>query len=321
MSSGNLNFEKQHFESPEKPTQDWLDWFRDEFGRRLYKIDVEPDPDTPFKLAATTRMLPDLAISLTDVSRMRVLHRGGVSDDISIVVPLAGTITGEVEGRQYELKPGMAVLGRHGAPSYHECASGTRMLSIRLRRHLFETRVKTPSALGAFAISPDTQAMRLLLGYVQMLDAEEQITVPEVRDLVTLQVHDLAALVFGTNGDAQHVIVARGKRSARMAAIKKDIFDNLASQRLSVAAIARRQDVSSRYVRMLFEREGTTFTEFVLHHRLTRAHRMLCDPRFDGTPIHDIALRTGFGDLSYFNRSFRRQFGMTPSNVRSGRSV
>jgi len=33
--------------------------------------------------------------------------------------------------------------------------------------------------------------------------------------------------------------------------------------------------------------------------------------------IGAIALRVGFGDLSYFNRTFRRRYGMTPSDARA----
>ena len=43
-----------------------------------------------------------------------------------------------------------------------------------------------------------------------------------------------------------------------------------------------------------------------------RAHRMLVDERFAG-PIGAIAFDSGFSDLSHFNRTFRRRFGMTPS--------
>jgi AraC-like DNA-binding protein len=68
---------------------------------------------------------------------------------------------------------------------------------------------------------------------------------------------------------------------------------------------------------MLFEEEDTTFTEFVLERRLDRAHRMLADPRSADRNISTIAFDAGFGDLSYFNRTFRRRFGRTPSDVRA----
>lgn len=51
--------------------------------------------------------------------------------------------------------------------------------------------------------------------------------------------------------------------------------------------------------------------------RLILAHRMLTDPRCSCDKISTIALDAGFGDLSYFNRVFRRHFGDTPSDVRT----
>ena len=50
--------------------------------------------------------------------------------------------------------------------------------------------------------------------------------------------------------------------------------------------------------------------------RLAHAHRMLVSPRFGDRKIVDIALDCGFGDISYFNRSFRARYGATPSDVR-----
>jgi AraC-like DNA-binding protein len=36
-----------------------------------------------------------------------------------------------------------------------------------------------------------------------------------------------------------------------------------------------------------------------------------------GARIADIAYEAGFSDLSHFNRSFRRHFGLTPSELRA----
>ena len=74
--------------------------------------------------------------------------------------------------------------------------------------------------------------------------------------------------------------------------------------------------ITSRYVSMLFESDATTFSEFVLAQRLHRAHHMLTDQRWSDRTVSSVAFDAGFGDLSYFNRAFRRRYGATPSDIR-----
>lgn len=69
---------------------------------------------------------------------------------------------------------------------------------------------------------------------------------------------------------------------------------------------------------MLFEAEGLSASEFILSQRLARAHRLLGDPKLIARSISSIAYDIGFGDLSYFNRTFRRRYGATPSEIRAG---
>jgi AraC-like DNA-binding protein len=68
---------------------------------------------------------------------------------------------------------------------------------------------------------------------------------------------------------------------------------------------------------MLFESDGTTFSRFLLDQRLARAHRMLNNPLPAERTISAIAYEAGFGDLSHFNRAFRRRYGATPSDIRA----
>jgi AraC-like DNA-binding protein len=106
-------------------------------------------------------------------------------------------------------------------------------------------------------------------------------------------------------------------RAARLRAIKSDIESHLARSDLSPAVVARRQGISDSYIRKLFEGEGSSFSEFVLTCRLVRAHRMLTDQRWADRNIAWIAFESGFGDLSYFNRTFKRFYAATPSEVRA----
>jgi AraC-like DNA-binding protein len=61
-----------------------------------------------------------------------------------------------------------------------------------------------------------------------------------------------------------------------------------------------------------------TFTEFVLEQRLLSARRLLSSPNGHQGKIGTVAYNVGFNDLSYFNRTFRRRFGVTPSEWRDG---
>ncbi|MBO0822857.1 MAG: helix-turn-helix transcriptional regulator [Actinobacteria bacterium] len=65
-----------------------------------------------------------------------------------------------------------------------------------------------------------------------------------------------------------------------------------------------------------FKDEEVTYRQFVLDLRLALAYRKLRLPRYAHRTISSIANDTGFGDLSYFNRAFRRRYGITPSDAR-----
>ena len=59
---------------------------------------------------------------------------------------------------------------------------------------------------------------------------------------------------------------------------------------------------------------GASFTMRLNELRLRKAAELLA--RRGERRIADIAFACGFNDLSYFNRCFRRRFGLTPSAAR-----
>jgi len=176
-------------------------------------------------------------------------------------------------------------------------------------------------AVLARAISSQVGALRLLVRYIEALLIESEPPTPELLRLTVAHIYDLAALAMGATRDASEIASSRGLRAARLHQIKSDIAANLSLQGLSVDKIASGQRISPRYVQMLFEHEGTTFTEFVRQARLDRALQMLIDPRMANRSISAIAFEVGFGDLSHFNKEFRRRFGKTPSDVRQQRGM
>ena len=85
------------------------------------------------------------------------------------------------------------------------------------------------------------------------------------------------------------------------------------------AAAGAALGVSARYVQDLLQETGLPFTDRVVALRLERARALLESPANGHRKIVDIAYSCGFNDLSYFNRSFRRRFGETPSALRPAR--
>jgi AraC-like DNA-binding protein len=106
-------------------------------------------------------------------------------------------------------------------------------------------------------------------------------------------------------------------RHARLAAILRTIESRSDEPDLSAAAVAASLWVTPRYVHLLLEGTGKSFTHHVLERRLERAAVLLRDPQWGHRKVADIAAEAGFTDLSYFNRAFRRRFGATPSAVRA----
>ena len=139
----------------------------------------------------------------------------------------------------------------------------------------------------------------------------------ELGRAMVAHIHDLVALAVGPKLDGAGEAAQRGLPAARLYSIKADIADCLyRGCDISVGKLAARQRITPRYVQMLFEGEGTTLTQFVLGQRLARAYRMLTNPDRPDRAIAAVAYDAGFGDLSYFIRSFRRAYGARPSEVR-----
>lgn len=173
------------------------------------------------------------------------------------------------------------------------------------------------SAAAGFRGTRTRQSLRLLTSYLSTADEGLTFANPELRHLFVMRVYDLMALTFGATSDAAELAQNRGLRAARLSSIKSEIDARLGEGTLTVNGVAAAHGVTPRYVQLLFEREGTTFSEYLLAQRLIRTHRMLASPRFACRTIGTIAFEVGFNDLSYFNRSFRRRFGATPSDVRA----
>jgi AraC-like DNA-binding protein len=308
------------FSTDELPERDRLPIMREVHGRLSARIDIEPAPGAPLHYRVTAQALPGLIVSLLSVSphtvrRTRELLADG-SDDVVFVAPTtAGGMVSQL-GRELSTSAGDAVLmSAADVMCINVLRSQCRMVTLPRRR----LARLVPGLEDAFMrpVPRDTEALQLLSRYVSLFDDEQSLATPELRSLVVNHVYDLVALALGATRDAAAIANGRGVRAARLHAIKTEILNSLNRHELSLAGLAAHHGVTPRHVQMLFESDGTTFSRFLLDQRLACAHRMLSNPLLAERTISTIAYEAGFGDLSHFNRAFRRRYGETPSDVRA----
>mgnify|MGYP003307334106 CR=1 FL=1 len=84
--------------------------------------------------------------------------------------------------------------------------------------------------------------------------------------------------------------------------------------KIKVADVAELIDFSeSHFMRYFKEMMNTSFIDYLRDYRLTMATRLLLS---SDSSILTISEEVGFDNLSYFNRAFKKQYGMTPSQYR-----
>ncbi len=285
------------FSTDHVPEKDRIAMWREHFGRTALRVEIEPIEEGPFEACVTSRILPGLhllegGLSAARLTRTRELISDG-NDDLFLLVIRTGS-----ERRTY---------------------GGS--LALRIPRSILSSLIVDVDGATMRTIPRESGALKLLESYMKALIDEQALTAPELQHLVASHVSDLAALTLGATRDAKSTARARGVPAARLRAAKTYIIENSHRRDLSIGMVAAHLGVTPRYLQRLFEGDGKTFSTWLLNQRLIRAHRMLCKARFSEQAVSAIAYGVGFGDLSYFNRCFRRLYGITPRDVREAATI
>lgn len=283
-------------------------------------VSFKPIPNLASDIDFTLRKFPGLGLLSGTVRGVRHEHArrdsGDGDDDFSFHMNLNGLSLVEADRGETTLRDGDAMLLRYSVSRTISRPGLVDHRVIRLPRAALIPLVRNIDDFVLCRIPRGTGMLSLLRSYVDTAFDDPALAIPEMRSLVAAHLCDLIAVTLGATRDAAALAAGRGIRAARLRAIKHDIEVHLASEDLSLDAVAKRHKISASYIRKLFESEGTSFSQFVLVRRLVRARRMLIDRPWSDRSIAWIAFEAGFGDLSYFNRTFKRFYGRTPSEAR-----
>jgi AraC-like DNA-binding protein len=296
--------------------------WREHYGQTVLRAEIDPGDDAAFDATVTSRVLPGLQLvsgrfTAARIIRTREMTADG-NDDLSLLVNQTGNVTVSARGRRVDLCQNDAVLISSGEPVVFDRRSFGESVAIRIPyATLLPSVVDVDDAIMQ-RIPGSTAALRLLTSYSDaLLGDDDAVETVALGHHVATHMHDLVALTLGATREAQDIAKSRGMGAARLRAAKIYVIENIGCRDISIGSVASHLGVTPRYLQRLFENDGTTFSAFLLGRRLSRAHRLLCEPQSASKQVSAIAYDVGFGDLSYFNRCFRRLYGATPMDIRA----
>jgi AraC-like DNA-binding protein len=233
---------------------------------------------------------------------------------VAIAIVVAGTFQYRSPAGRALMTPGSLLLGNHGQcfQCSHEHAAGDRCVSFHFAADDFaalaadagvrrpDVPFESPRLPLSSAVAPLIARARTRLGG-DVLDA-----IDDWGQLAT----DLAIEVVR--------LLARGQRAPqpalpvherRVTELVRQI-DERPADAYTLDALAHAADLSPfHFARVFRAATGCSPHQYVLRVRLQHAAARLATR--SGTVL-DVALDSGFGDVSNFNHAFRREFGVSP---------
>lgn len=313
-----LPCEMLHFSTNDFPEHRRIEAYREIYGRTIVKHEIKVIGDLPFHFDGSLCNLPGLGLAQSRFSPCLRSHglQHNDSDHLVLGVGLSGSCVVQQRGREAVIGVGEAVLTSSADPAIVAISTMSEAISVRVPKSILRARIGDLDARVSRRIPRDTEGLGLLTGYMSAIRNAEMPVKPDMCDVVVAHVYDLVALILGAKGEARRLAADGGGRAARRSAVFQVIESRSGDAGLSAAVVATLLGVTPRYVHLLLEETGKSFTHHLLERRLEHAAVLLRDPRRYGRRIGEIALEAGFTDLSHFSRVFRRRYGATPSDMR-----
>lgn len=192
-------------------------------------------------------------------------------------------------------------------------------VTAKIPRYLLQERDLDAPVREIFSISRCNPVAPLLAGYLTMATVPNETN--ETGDLLAQKLlanHICEALGVAVqqagSGCRKH---ANLPDQMRFDQITRYMALHACDANLTARKVAGNFHISLRGLQQIFQRNETTFSRWLLQCRLAKCCQLLTDPASLHRPITSIAYHCGFNDLSYFGRSFKQAYDMTPSEYRN----
>jgi AraC-like DNA-binding protein len=233
---------------------------------------------------------------------------------VTIAMVVAGTFQYRTPSGRALMTPGSLLLGNDGQCFHcsHEHAAGDRCVSFHYAADYFaaladDAGVRRPDVPFESPRLPLARSLAPLIARARTrLGSDAPDASDDWRRLATDLAIGVVRLLAGGQPASQPALAVHERRVTEL--VRR--IDESPADAYSLDALAQAADLSPFHFARIFQRlTGCSPHQYVLRTRLQHAAGRLAAR---SAKVLDIALDSGFGDVSNFNHAFKREFGVSP---------
>ncbi len=289
------------------------DYWREVVCGTLFDISVESMPEH-FSAQIASRSFGPLRFVKSESTEYRIArNRSEIArgpEHYSIYLQISGRSV-SVQGDETVVLGPNEIMLYDGRQPFRGSHSGQRAIMV-LPQEMVHRRAPWLRRRGSHKLDANSPFIHLVRQHVVHLSTAELSMSGASAGTLAENLCNLLALVSAN--DVRSVQLTSELQIEAMLVLCRQSLDD---PELAPGVIADRLGISTRTLHARFKQVGQTFGQWILTNRLNACRAALGDPQQQSRNIAEIAYSCGFNDLSYFNRSFRTRFDMTPGEYRA----
>jgi AraC-like DNA-binding protein len=298
--------------------RDRFDYWHSVVCKTVVHHDGTPANRARFAGKINAGSLSNVGIFLFENSPMRFSHdrrhiENAASDDIFLCRQITGRLALRQAHRDVTLAPGDVALLDPMLPYDGSFLSDAKLLVFKTPRRDLESRLGRLNDALVLGIRPKPGIAKLASSFLGQLP--EQTSRLEASAELVIKTQALDLIAMSLSSDCRFLSPTTSRRSYALARVRSVIEAKFAEP-LTARDIAAAAGVSVRYANALLAQQVTYMFRFILSLRLERCRRAFDDRRQDHRSLSEIAYGWGFSDMTHFSRSFKKTFGVLPSEYR-----